>query len=243
MSQVISVQSADGLIIKDENHNAILSVGTTVPTDGDVGHAPGAEFLKTDGTVGAARYVNEGTASSAAYKAQPIINTTQAFINIPFTAFREIISNDIGNAAANGGILASDTTPILNRVNAATDKQFEVSWAATNVDPIAAAFALPPDLDRTADIVVHMYGEMGGTTDTPTIAVSSAFDFGDTPVADATDAFDDTPTERTATIDAGDIPDSALVCSIELTPGAHGTDSLNLYGGVWIEYTRQTLTS
>jgi len=44
--------------------------GDTVPTDTTAGYAKGALFFKTDGAAGAILYVNEGTKTSCAFKAQ-----------------------------------------------------------------------------------------------------------------------------------------------------------------------------
>jgi len=54
---------------RDPNNDVLLCSGTTVPTAGDAGYATGCTFIKTNGTTGTVIYVNEGTASAAAFHA------------------------------------------------------------------------------------------------------------------------------------------------------------------------------
>ncbi len=49
------------------------------------------------------------------------IADSPGFITIPLPGLRETANLDVGNLAAHGGILASDSTPILEAINAATD--------------------------------------------------------------------------------------------------------------------------
>ena len=148
----------------------------------------------------------------------------------------------MGNIAANGGVLASDTTPVLSAINDATDGCQRVLWAASNSDQVIFQTALPPDLNDAANIVVHVRAAMAGVTDTPTITVDSFFDEGDTKVVDATGAITGaTYAEYTATIAAADFPASQTL-TVGLTPGAHTTDTLAVTA-VWIEYTRKVLTA
>lgn len=172
-----------------------------------------------------------------------VIDSTQqatGFIGIPLTALRELSSADIINAAGNGGLLAKDTTPILEKVNGATDGAMRLNWASSNVDVVSFQFAVPPDLDDTKDVLVKIRAAMQGTTDTPTITVDSWWDFGDTKVTDATEAVTGTTIATyTATIATADVP-AANTCTINLTPGTHSTASHALYVyAVWIEYTRK----
>jgi hypothetical protein len=74
----------------------------------------------------------------------------KGFIPLALADAREVSSNATINAAGNGGLLASDTTPVFQRVNGATDKALRLNWAATNVDEITWSFAYPPDLDDTS---------------------------------------------------------------------------------------------
>ena len=171
------------------------------------------------------------------------ILSAQAFLPISLMSLREATNFDVGNIAANGGILASDTTPILDAINAATDGCQRVLWAATNVDQVIAQIPLPPDIDVTKDVVVHIRAAMGDTTDTPDITVDSFFNEGDTKVVDTISAITGTSyAEYIATIAAADVPAGAQTLTIGLTPAAHGTDTLAI-SAIWIEYTRKVLTS
>lgn len=169
------------------------------------------------------------------------------FIPLDITSLREIFSNDIGVAAdgaaqGSGGILASDTTPALARVNAATDKALKVEWAASNVDEVQfPSVPMPPDLDPNSDVTVHLLAKMGGATDTPTIDVQAFDGIGDTEMGGATGALSDTLAEVTVTLAAADIAGPAAgFLNLALVPGAHGTDAIELYGA-WIEYNRRNV--
>jgi hypothetical protein len=168
--------------------------------------------------------------------------STQGFIPLPLTNWREITSNDITNIAGIGGLLCTDTTPALETVNGDTDGQIRLLWAAANADPIATQVTLPPDLDRTAPIVVNIRGKMAASADTPVMDIDTFFDEGDTKVEDATAAFAATVGNKTGTIAAADIPSTANSMSIELTPGSHGTDTLAVYA-IWLTYTKKLLAS
>jgi hypothetical protein len=173
--------------------------------------------------------------------------SAQGFIALPLTAWREVVSNDIGVAAdaaarGSGSILATDTTPTLELVNGDTDSQIRVLWATGNTDALTTQITLPPDLDRTADIVFNARVVMSGTDDTPVLDLDTFFDEGDTKVEDQSAAFDENVVNVTITIAAADIPDTATTMSVELTPSAHATDTIAMYA-TWLTYTKKLLTS
>lgn len=160
-------------------------------------------------------------------------------IPLPLTAWREISSNDIPNTAADAGALSSNTTPILGRVNGATDKQLRLAWAASNSDEITfGGIAYPPDLDDASAVTVHLLAAMAGATDTPTIAISFWEGVGDTNAGGNTGAITGTTvTEYSVSIAHGDIGAHPKAATIGIIPGAHTTDALYIYAA-WIEYTR-----
>lgn len=167
----------------------------------------------------------------------PIFGT--GLIQVPLATLRELTTGAVPNGAANGGLLASDTTPILNTVNGDTDGALRLSWAASNSDAIGFQAVLPSDVDVDSPITVHFRAAMAGATDTPTLALDTYFNEGDTKVEDATAAVTGASyAEYSATIAAADIPDGAQTVSVEVTPGAHTTDALYVTA-VWIEYTRK----
>lgn len=168
------------------------------------------------------------------------IEEPEGFVPLDLLAAREVAANVFQNAAANGGLLASDTTPAIQRVNGATDKAIRVNWAAANVDEITWNFAYPPDLDDARDVTVHLLAAMGGAVDNPVIAVSYFERTGDANAGGNTVAVTGTTIdEYTVTIAAANIGAAPTFASVSLVPAAHGTDALFLYA-VWIEYSRRS---
>jgi hypothetical protein len=135
-------------------------------------------------------------------------------------------SGDVGAIAANGGLLASDTTPILR--GSATESQ-EVSWATGNADLVAAQVALPPNVDGTHDVTVELW-VASGTTDLATFTVETSWDAGAVVSDSAVDPAASATVHRiTATIAAADIPDAPAFLTLMLTPAAHATDTIQLH--------------
>ena len=208
---------------------ALEAVSSGATTTIQVLHVPSPG----SGTVGTANL-----ASGAVTAAKLSTTLKTGSIQLPITIAREIVTNAIPNAAAIGGLLASDTTPILQRVNGATDKKLRLNWAASNSDAITFDFAYPPDLDAASDLTVHILAAMAGATDTPTIAINYFEGVGDTNAGGNTAAVTGTTVaEYSRTIAAADIGAAPNGASIEIVPGAHTTDALYIYA-VWIEYTR-----
>lgn len=169
--------------------------------------------------------------------------STQRFLPVSLMQLREATNFDVGNTAANGGVLASDTTPILDGINDATDGCQQVRWAASNNDQVVFQTPLPPDLDDTKDVVLHFRIKSAGTTDAVGFTVDSFFNEGDTKVVDISQTNQTTDwLEKTATIAAADVPSGAQTLTVGLTPVAHTTDIMYL-SAVWIEYQRKLLTS
>jgi len=162
-------------------------------------------------------------------------------IAIPLTSLREAIAFNVGAIAANGGVLASDTTPVLSAINGATDGCQRVRWAAANVHQVIFQINVPEDLDDTVNLKLYTRTASGGTTNAVGFAVASYFDEADTAIAD-TSATNQTVTYANAltTIAAADVPAGATTLTIGLTPVAHGTDVMDLTA-VWLEYTPKLL--
>jgi len=160
------------------------------------------------------------------------------FIPVPLTTLREVVSNDITNLAGVGGILAKDSTPNLEFANGDTDSCLRLDWVNNNNDPVVFQVPLPPDLDVTADVVVHARIASAGTTDAVGFNCDSYFNEGDTKVEDDTGTNQTTAyAEVTATIAAADVPEGAQTLTCELTPVAHTTDVMYCTA-IWIEYTK-----
>lgn len=193
--------------------------------------SPGSGTLGT-GTVSA---TNLGSGAVTAVKLSSTLK--KGYIPLPLASAREISSNDIINTAGDAGMLSSNTTPILQRVNAATDKKLRLNWAASNNDEIVWDITYPPDIDDAATVIVHLIAGMAGATNTPVIAVSFFEAVGDTNAGGNTAALSATVADVTVTIAAADVLAAGFGASIGIVPGAHTTDALYLYGA-YVEYQR-----
>jgi len=151
----------------------------------------------------------------------------RSFFAISLNDFREATTGDVGAIAANGGILASDTTPTLTGVSTGITQR--LTWAASNVDQILCQFSLPDNFDGKEDVLVEVDVSSGGTSDLSSFGVATAWD-GGTSISDtATDPAASTTVHTiTARIAAADIPDTARRVSMTLIPVAHATDTINV---------------
>jgi hypothetical protein len=144
--------------------------------------------------------------------------------------FREVDANgDVGNLAAHGGILASDSTPILR---GGTNEAQELSWATGNTDIVAVNKSCPLDFDGASDVTVRLWVSSGAAGPDPaTFTIESTWD-GAAIVSDtASDgAAGAAIHEITATIAAADVPDTPDYVTFELTPAAHANDAIQLHG-------------
>ena len=177
--------------------------------------------------------VNTGDLAAGAVTAAKLATTLKTgFIPLPLTAWFE------GDATNTVAALGPSTTPVLDMTNGDTDSALRILWAATNADPIIIQVALPPDLDTSANVELHLRAAMEDTNDTPTIAADTYFNEGDTKVEDASAAITGTTVaEYTITIAAADVPSGAQTMTVELTPGTHANDDIYVYSA-WVEYTR-----
>lgn len=152
-----------------------------------------------------------------------------ATLALSLLGFREAdASGDVGNAVANGGVLASDTTPILR--GAAGGISQEISWATGNVDKLVHEAPLPADFDPDEDVLVDLE-VYSGTTDAATFTVATSWNGGATVTDTATDSSKSaTRHVITARISAADIPAGATSVTLLLTPAAHATNTIQLCG-------------
>lgn len=183
------------------------------------------------------------------------LTSTYGVVPIPLTQWREVVSNDIAalgtaGTTGSGGVLATDTTPALEYVSGDTDSSLRLLWAAGNTDSLVTQIMLPFDMDTTQPIYFYAAGLMGGASDTPVLSLDTYFrDASGTvssKIEDNTGAFADTAVDVFATIAAADVPDvnfgQPQWATIEITPGAHGTNTLAVYG-TYIRYTKKLATS
>lgn len=177
-------------------------------------------------------------------------NLGKGFIPLDIFALREIVSNDIHDSVADetagplnsGGILSNTSTPLLQRVNTSTDKAARVVWGSSDSTEVQfPPVPMPPDLDESADVTVHLLAKMAsGGMDTPTIDIQVFDGIGDTEMGGATAALSTTLAEVSATLDAANISGHPTgVLNISLVPAAHTNEALELYAA-WVEYTRKT---
>lgn len=69
MSHKLNLHDGTGIIAEDPGLGILLSYGSSVPSG--VGYAPGARFIKTNGTtVGTVSYINIGTKAAANFAAE-----------------------------------------------------------------------------------------------------------------------------------------------------------------------------
>jgi hypothetical protein len=211
------------VILASEAASEVTSLNTRIST---------ASSTDTSSTTSLTTRISteESTRLSADTSLDTRIDT--GFLPIDLLAFRETSADgDVGDITANGGILASDTSPILR----ATGKTQEISWAAGNADPISVALVLPPSFVGTSDVTVDLWvytdNAGGGGIDAATFTVESSWD-GGAAVSDT--ATDGTPAitihKNTATIANADIPNTARLVTFILTPAAHAADPIQLVG-------------
>jgi hypothetical protein len=172
---------------------------------------------------------------------QHLLSGSGGFIDLPLTCWREVnAAGSVGNSTANGGVLATDTTPVFA---ANGNEAMYIVWATGNVDAIAIAVTLPADFDGTSNCFVDLFVQSApGSTDAPSFTVETSWD-GAAKVSDtATGTTSVSLHTATATIAAADIPDAPLTLTIGLTPGTHSTD-VWILNGARLRHKRKLLTS
>lgn len=186
-------------------------------------------------------YVNDGgTSAKATIAALRTALGGVGFIPLDITQLRTLATNEVVNLAGHGGALAVDSVPILERTSTTTDKSLRVNWA---LGVVAEVFwppvPMPPDLDETSDVIVHLVAEMSGATDTPVIDIQAWDGVGDVEMGGNSGALADAITEVTTTLLAANISGNPTgFLNLQLVPAAHGTDAIYLYGA-WLEYTKK----
>lgn len=213
--------------------HTFANAAARIAYDVDPVYEYGKLFLQTD-TNKVYRAVRGGTGAECWEERYPLDDLTSSF-GVSLYSFREVSSGgDVGAIAAIGGVLASDTTPIMRGDAAETA---EISWATGNTDIIATHITLPKDFSGASDVTVELQ-VYSGTTNAATFTVETGWD-GAALVSDtATDgAASATKHTITATIAAADIPDSARNLTLILTPAAHAADAIQL-AGVCVVYER-----
>jgi len=184
----------------------------------------------------ASGYTSAATVEAALDELNLNMLSVQNFIPIPLTSW---MIGDGSNTVSYGG---PATDPILDMANGDIDSALRFTWAAASVEEIITQISLPPNLDATADIVLHLYCSKDADANTVTLASDAYFMTGDTKVEDVTATIAAAAGETTITIAATDVPAGAQTLTIELTPSAHAGDALYLHAS-WIEYKAVLRTS
>lgn len=236
--------TADSVLLKDGS--IVCADGGSIDVD-TINEATAANGVAIDGVTikdsdivitDAGSLITATGLMGALQEAFQHIQTAQACVPIPFGAFTLEDGTTLAKYSAGGG------TPGFQQIS---NKEVVLAWDG-NANPAAVSCTIPMPLDLNggADVVVHFLAAMAGATDTPVIVFEAYFGKGDTDCAgtDPEVTGGTTLTEYTMTIDSGDVPapPSALTLVIDPTDGEMGTDELHIYG-VWLEYTRATLTS
>lgn len=232
--------AADGKVDDAASGSAIGKAVEAALADGDIVETVEFAVLSTTAAnvsiADAGNFTAQTTTEAALQEIYQHMLSAQSFIPI---GLESLLETDGTNIVARLGV---GTTPVLDMANGDTDSGLLVTWVASNSDAVLFQVPLPPDIDVAADVVLHFRAKSGGATDTPTIASDAYFNEGDTKVEDASSALGAAFAENTITIAAADVPAGAQTLSVELTPGAHTTDTVVL-SAVWIEYKKSILTS
>lgn len=194
-------------------------------------------------------FTSETTVEAALAEIYQHLLSVQAFINLPLAAWTEQDGTALADFAD-----GDSTTPGWN----AGDESHGIRWNNhANPDPISTSVPIPPDLDASADVIVHVLAaKIGATVGDAVTWLIEAFnnvdaalydadaDFGGTSSAMTGDALTKTCQEETLTLAAADVAGSPCVLALTLQPtdGTLGTDDVIVLG-VWLEYTRKALAS
>lgn len=250
------VHVSEGTVAADRFYflstNDTITVGSTnltftqLPSYADLASTSASLGASLVGIQDAGAFTAAATVEAALAELYQHIRSTQAHVLFTLDMFREVSSaGAVGDTAANGGVLASDTTPVLGA--AATSEAMQIVWAAGNSDIIQVSTSLPPDLDDTADAVLDLYvltdNSGGGGIDAATFTVNSSWDNGAQVVDTATDSSPAITVHKvSATIAAADIPAGAAFVNFQLVPAAHAADPTHLLAAR-LNYKRKILTS
>lgn len=194
---------------------------------------PGGGTL-TSGGVGATQLA---TGAVTAIKLSSTLKT--GFIPLDITTVKLINTNAIINTTE-GSLPDGNTTPILERVNAATDKAIRLNFAANVVTEIQfPPIPKPPDLDAGADLTFHMMLAKGSNTDNTAVLGVSIWDgVGDSNAGGNTAALAaSTLAEYTVALAHANLAAAPGFLNFSVTPGTHANDAIYMYAA-WLEYTR-----
>jgi len=169
------------------------------------------------------------------------LSVTRAAVPIPLSTWRIVsAAGDVGNIAAIGGVMASNSDPIFR---GDSNNSWEISWATGSAVPIGAQIMIPADIDDAQDAFLDLI-VYSGSTDAATMGVATSWNGGSEVTDSASDSSTKSATRHTitATIAAADIPAGASHLTIRLTPPTHATNAIQIVGAR-LRYTPKLLTS
>jgi len=137
----------------------------------------------------------------------------------------------VGAIAAAGGMLASDSVPILGAQ--ATSEAWAIKWAAASAAIIQQQSALPPDFSGADDLLLELEvltdNAGGGGIDPASFSVLTSWDNGAQVTDTSTDSVPAITVHTVQTvIAAADVPDAPRFLNIQLVPGTHANDPTHL---------------
>lgn len=154
-----------GKLIEVPGYGIVYAVGTTVPTDGTAGYAPGCEFQDLDGAAGAQVYINEGTLASCAFKALP----SQA----------NAVANPVNGVAGGYKIARGQLTTVTAADTVVTGLATVVSVVAClDSDPtddpewVSATIGDQAGSPAAGSVIIKTWKNTGGTDPTPVAATT-----------------------------------------------------------------------
>ena len=225
----------------------LQAAGTTVPSSVS-GYAIGCIFHHTDGGVGSSLYVNHGSYASSLFQPIEAIGSAQAFLNVPVGSF---VGKD-GTPIVIFSDGAMTGTPGWNTDNEASGIRWEHDGTP---DPVKVSVPIPPDLDASANAILHLSSYKVGATAGDTInwtieafnnVVGELWDADTDFGGECAELVNTTKLvqESTLTLALANVVGSPAVLTLTIQPkdGELSTDDVVLLG-VWLEYTRKALAT
>lgn len=244
-ASLIGLEDADANLVAADVEAGIAEIFSLLVS---VSNAEGAALV---GIEDSGTFTTAATVEAATAEIYQHIATAQAIINLPLGSWTE------GDGTALAIFADGDTETPGYKTG---DEGFGIRWNNKGtLGPITTSVPIPPDLDDSADVIVHFLAAKTGETDnagnTPTWlvlaynAVADALwdaddDFGGTSSAMLPAATARTLQEETLTLAAANIAAAPCVMTLIIQPtdGTLDTDDLVLVG-IWLEYTRKILTA
>ena len=230
---------ADTPVLSKKATGYLFGVALEIVTSGSTGtimvqHLP----TQISGTIGVGDITTAKLADNAVDEDKLKDGLIVGTIQLDIFSVHILSSNDY-LATSEGGFPDTNTAPLLERVNSATDIASRLVWAAASVVELQfATVAKPADLDEAQDVTVHLMTEKDADANTFGIGVKFFDGKGDTSVGGSTGTVAQALGESTITVLAAGIAASPGFFNVALVPEAHAGDALHLYAA-WLEYTRK----